>query len=74
MGQCLCLCDDDNDIEMALSCLHAYLPLISSESMEDCVKLHPANFTVISMSKNMEDGVEATEKALALVLERINSL
>lgn len=68
------MCDDDNDIEMALSCLHAYVPLISSESMEQCIQLHPANFTVISMSKNTDDGVEATEKALALVLERLNAI
>lgn len=72
LGQCLCLCDDDNDIEMALSCLHVYIPLISSESMEECVKSHRAKFTVASISKNCNDGVEATEKALAQVLDRLN--
>lgn len=40
--------------------------------MEECVKSHRAKFTVASMSKNSNDGVEATEKALAQVLDRLN--
>lgn len=71
---CLCLCDDDNDIEMAQSCSHAYLPLVSSASMEDCIRSFPANFSVISWSKDSDDGIEATEKALDLVLKRLNSM
>jgi hypothetical protein len=29
----VCLCDDDNDLEMALACRRAYLPSVSSDSI-----------------------------------------
>ncbi|KAL7523805.1 hypothetical protein ACHAXR_000337, partial [Thalassiosira sp. AJA248-18] len=32
-----CLCDDDNDIEMALACRAAYLPSVTSESIRNLV-------------------------------------
>merc|ERR1712194_132099 len=32
-----CLCDDDNDIEMALACRSAYLPSVTSESIRNLV-------------------------------------
>lgn len=36
----LCLCDDDNDLEMALSCRQAFLPYISSQSLANIVYQH----------------------------------
>jgi len=27
---CVCLCDDDNDLDTALSCGHSYVPSITS--------------------------------------------
>ena len=33
-----CLCDDDNDIEMALACKFAYLPSVTSESIRNLAK------------------------------------
>ncbi|KAL3930840.1 MAG: hypothetical protein SGBAC_011588 [Bacillariaceae sp.] len=31
----VCICDDDNDIEMALACSHSYIPSLTSERMVD---------------------------------------
>ena len=42
----ICLCDDDNDLEMALACQHAYLPDISSQSMMDITQKYPKHFTI----------------------------
>jgi hypothetical protein len=68
-GRCICLCDDDNDLEMALECLHAYIPHVTSHSMAEAVRLHPGKFTVTSNG----DGIntDATEKALHYVLEKV---
>jgi hypothetical protein len=42
----ICLCDDDNDLEMALACQHAYLPDISSQSMLEITQKYPKHFTI----------------------------
>ena len=34
-GDCVAMCDDDNDIDMAQSVGHAYVPGITSESMDE---------------------------------------
>jgi hypothetical protein len=75
----VCLCDDDNDIEMALACSHAYLPSISSIRMKDTVEQHPKHFTVTfentQQHNHTTDSIDytlATEKALLLILERIH--
>ena len=63
-----CLCDDDNDVEMALACRKAYLPSITSESMQ---KLVSENSDMI-VTQNADEGkVEslATEAALEMVLK-----
>jgi len=63
----LCLCDDDNDVEMALACRKAYIPSITSESMQ---KLASENRDMI-VTENVEEGkVEslATEAALEMIL------
>jgi hypothetical protein len=67
--RCICLCDDDNDLEMAFACLHAYIPRVTSPSMAEAVRLHPAKFTLTSSDDGSE--TEATEKALQYVLEHI---
>jgi len=69
LERCLCLCDDDNDLEMALGCLHAYIPQITSPSIEDAVRLYPSKFTVTS--KQGCSSVEATERALHMVLKKV---
>jgi len=65
----LCLCDDDNDMEMAMSCHHAFLPGISSKSMKDMVSENAGQFTVTE-TKDIE-GALATERALELLLKRL---
>ena len=59
---------------MALSCMHVYLPMITSNTMKDCVESHPEKFTVISTSTDGGDGIEAAESALAVVLKRLDPL
>jgi hypothetical protein len=71
-NHCVCVCDDDNDLEMALACHHAYIPAISSTSMEEVIASNPVHFSQTG-GKN-HGGLEATvatEKALAMVLQRI---
>jgi len=41
----VCMCDDDNDLEMAMACNHAYLPDIASQSMVDTIDRFPNHFT-----------------------------
>jgi hypothetical protein len=81
----VCLCDDDNDLEMALACQHAYIPGISSKSMAETIGKNPTRFTVTTtttLASSLTDTLippvqegttSATEAALSLVLERIQS-
>jgi hypothetical protein len=49
----VCLCDDDNDLEMALACQHAYIPGISSKSMAETIGKNPNRFTVTTLSHSL---------------------
>jgi hypothetical protein len=69
--QTVCLCDDDNDIEMARACLHAYVPSISSTSLAETIRSSPLQFTATCDADNNVEGTHATEAALAIILERI---
>ena len=69
----VCLCDDDNDLEMALFCHHAYIPSVTSESMQHMISKHPDHFSVSCNSDLGREGVFATEYALQLILEQIKS-
>lgn len=53
---------------MALSCLHAYIPSLSSDSMRETILNNEDKFTA-TFGKDIE-GTRATEAALDLVLER----
>jgi hypothetical protein len=68
---CVCVCDDDNDIEMALACMHAYIPLTSSKSMVETIRNNAEQFTLTADKRS--DSTTATEAALSLILERIKS-
>jgi hypothetical protein len=73
-NHCVCVCDDDNDLEMALACNHAYIPAISSTSMEEVIANNPTHFS--QTGDKDHGGLEATvatEKALALVLQRLET-
>lgn len=69
----ICFCDDDNDLEMALACNHAYVPGVSSDSMAAVIKANPAQITATGGPGNDLEGTDATEKALELALESIQS-
>jgi hypothetical protein len=71
-AHCVCLCDDDNDLEMASACQHAFIPGISSESMAKVIEDNPEHYSLTGGSH--QEGVEgtiATEKSLSMALERI---
>lgn len=61
----VCICDDDNDIEMALACSHSYIPSLTSKTMVDTLRSHQSNFT-----QTFGPGISstaATEVALNLI-------
>lgn len=62
-NHCICLCDDDNDIEMALACHHAFLPSVASDSMLQTISEHPNQCTVAN----------GADEALQLALKFIAS-
>ena len=74
----VCMCDDDNDLEMALACQHAYLPDIASDSMRETIAKFPDHFTTTfrnekSRGENEEDVVQETDAsdlALSLIWAR----
>jgi len=78
---CVCICDDDNDLEMALACNHAYIPSITSSSMKNVIDNNPNQFTVTCDHKGEESGsgeeediglmVKATEDALSRIIQRV---
>ena len=68
-----CLCDDDNDIEMALACRAAYLPGITSESIGELASNPQAAGTLI-VTEDTSKGIvktRATEAALEKVLNEV---
>ena len=64
----VCLCDDDNDLEMALACSHAYLPDVSSATMGDAIQnsRYEGRFTV-TRSSSIE-GINASDLALETIV------
>ena len=67
------VCDDDNDLEMALSCRHAFIPGITSESMKQTIRDNPGKFTVTEDAARNIVETAATEAALTKVLAMISS-
>jgi hypothetical protein len=64
----VCICDDDNDIEMALACAHAYIPALTSDSVVECIRNNPDKFTQTYQQGLVEETL-ATEAALNLIYE-----
>jgi hydroxymethylpyrimidine pyrophosphatase-like HAD family hydrolase len=60
------MCDDDNDIELAQAVRNAYLPSITSDTMQQIAEQNPAKFTVAG-----QDSVLATEEILQQLLEEV---
>ena len=66
---CVCLCDDDNDSEMALACEHAFIPGVGSTSMKEVIKQKPMHFSRTGEDhQSVVEGMVATERALEVVL------
>lgn len=66
----VCLCDDDNDVEMASACGHAYIPEVSAEKMKALIEKDPEHFTLTGGEKKGKKGPVASEAALSLILGR----
>ena len=69
----VCICDDDNDLEMALACRHAFIPGITSESMRQAIDGNPGHFTVTEEAAKGIVDTAATEEALTAALAMISS-
>ena len=72
-SRAICLCDDDNDIEMAVACKKSFLPGITSLSMLDLVRENPRKIIV---TERLDEGIvktRASEEALECVLKEIES-
>ena len=66
----VCLCDDDNDIEMAMATQQAYIPALTSQSMTATIQRYPTKFTV-TFQKGVTESTMATDAALELIHERV---
>lgn len=69
----ICLCDDDNDLEMALACHHAFAPGVSSDSMARVISDNPRQITATGGPGQALEGTRATEKALQLALDTVST-
>ena len=76
----VCLCDDDNDLEMAMACRRAFIPAITSATMKAAIEIYPKQFTVTAsvgevdvdgQQQQQRSGPEATEAALSLILDSL---
>ena len=67
----VCLCDDDNDLEMALACGHAYLPDVSSQSMKDTIARFPNHFTQ-TFDDVLTSGTDSSDLALSMIITKIS--
>lgn len=66
-----CLCDDDNDIEMALACKIAYLPSVTSESIRNLAKETSKKLIITEDTENDIVQTLATEAALKAVIKEL---
>jgi hypothetical protein len=79
------MCDDDNDIEMAVACRAAYLPSVTSESMralatnddddDDDDDDDNGDYSLVIVEDAPRGIIEslATEAALEAIIERVSS-
>ena len=62
-----CICDDDNDIEMALACTKAYIPALTSGSMQQAIQDNPDKFIPTMQDDSSSTPTLATDEALRLI-------
>jgi hypothetical protein len=70
----VCICDDDNDLEMALACGHAYIPEVSSVSMANVMAAHPDHFTQTGGAGQKHMLTAASEAALSMILAQLTDV
>jgi len=68
----VCICDDDNDLEMALAAKHAFIPSVTSDSMAKAIATNPGKFTVTEDNASSIIETAATEVALSSILEMLS--
>jgi hypothetical protein len=81
-NRAFCLCDDDNDIEMALACRTAFLPSVTSETIRKRLEMQSADDGMqqhgrLVVTEDVEEGVvetRATERALEMILKELHPL
>lgn len=73
LKQAICLCDDDNDLEMASACGSVFLPSVSSQSMAEAAKQNPDKIFITENEQERIIGTTATEHALMKASELIHS-
>lgn len=56
---------------MAMACLHAYIPTISSKSMADLIHQNQEHFTLTGGEEGGEETTKASELALDLIIGRL---
>lgn len=67
----VCMCDDDNDLQMARACSKAYVPGITSNSMLHAVNQQPDQFVVTENKDQNIVETFATEAALSTILNQL---
>ena len=71
-----CMCDDDNDIEMASACRTAFLPSVTSESIREMAESQnkdkeQGKLVIVEDFDNGIVDTAATERALEMILEEL---
>ena len=71
LESCICLCDDDNDLEMADACGRVFLPSISSTSMQEAASRSPNKISIVEdMAKSIFE-TSATEVAISSAMTEL---
>lgn len=66
LQQAICLCDDDNDLEMAFACGTVFLPSVTSQSMAEAAEQNPDKIFITEEEGGTIAivGTSSTEEAL----------
>ncbi len=64
LQQAICLCDDDNDLEMAFACGSVFLPSVTSQSMAEAAEQNPDKIFITENEEGNIIGTSSTEEAL----------
>ena len=68
----ICFCDDDNDLEMALACHHAFVPGVSSDSMAAVIQANPTQITATGGPGTDLEGTDRNGKGIGTCTPEYN--